>query len=209
VVVATKGLLVGVLLLGAVATATAQPSTPVDDIETILIKLADEDLVERTYGALAAQHFAKKQWGFSLFSHAELRPWQRVLAPAAKQLVEMLAEDGGLEWIDQNGMTEKTTTPRQEAARALLALERASVEPLIAVLDRLPLARKADDLLRQIVRGGPTARDRVAWQSWWTAHQNQPLHNERGQWYLPAIGLVALAGVGALVFRRQRASASS
>jgi len=204
-VVAAKGLLVTLLALGVVAQAVAQPRTPVSDIEQILIKLADEDLVERTYGALALQHFAKKQWGFSLFSRAEQRPWQRVLAPAAKQLVEMLAEEGGLEWIDQNGMTQKTTTPRQEAARALLALERGSVEPLIAALDRPPLTRKADDLLRQIVRGGPAQHDRASWQAWWNQHQGQPLHNERGQWWLPALAVLALGGVGALVFRRQRA----
>jgi hypothetical protein len=204
-VAAAKGLLVSLLMLGAVAKAGAQPSTPVSDIEQILVKMADEDLVERTYGALALQHFAKKQWGFSLFSHAELRPWQRVLAPAARQLVELLAEDGGLEWIDQNGMTEKTTTPRQEASRALLALERGSIEPLLAALDRPPLARKADDLLRQIVRGGPAQHDRAAWQSWWNQHQDQPLHNERGQWWLVGLGGLALAGIGTLVFRRQRA----
>ena len=206
--VAAKGLFVGLLLLGAVARAAAQSSTRVSDIEQILIKLADEDLVERTYGALALQHFAKKQWGFSLLSHAEQRPWQRVLAPATPQLVELLAQEGGLEWIDQNGMTEKTTTPRQEATRALLALERGSVEPLIAALDRPALARKADELLRQIVRGGPAQHERAAWQAWWNEHQHQPLHNERGQWWLVALGLVALGGVGTLVFRRQRAQKS-
>jgi len=192
------------ILLGVAAPAWAQPRTPVGDIEQILVKTADEDPVERTYGALAVQHFARKQWGFTLFSHAEQRPWQRVLAPAARQLVEMLAEDGGLEWIDQNGMTEKTTTPRQEAARALLALERAAVEPLLAALDRPPLARKAEELLRQIVRGGPPGHDRAAWQGWWSEHQHQPLPNERGQGWLLVLAAGVLAGVGALVFRRQR-----
>jgi LPXTG-motif cell wall-anchored protein len=193
------------ILLGGALPAAAASRTPVTDIESILVKMADEDLVERTYGALAVQHFAKKQWGFTLFSHAEQRPWQRVLAPAARQLVEMLAEDGALEWIDQNGVTEKTTTPRQEAARALLALERASVEPLIAALDRPPLARKADELLRQIVRGGPTGHDRAAWQGWWSGHQGQALPNEHGQGWLLLLGALALGGVGTFVFRRQRA----
>ena len=193
------------ILLGGALPAAAAPRTPVTDIESILVKMTDEDLVERTYGALAVQHFAKKQWGFTLFSHAEQRPWQRVLAPAARQLVEMLAEDGGLEWIDQNGVTEKTTTPRQEAARALLALERASVEPLMAALDRPPLVRKADELLRQIVRGGPAGHDRAAWQGWWSAHQRQALPNEQGQGWLLLLGALALGGVGTLVFRRQRA----
>jgi LPXTG-motif cell wall-anchored protein len=199
---ATRRLALVVLLLASAAPATAQ--RPSGDVDQILAKLADEDLVERTYGALALQHFARKQWSFALFSHTQLRPWQRALAPAMRPLVDLLGEDGGLEWIDQSGNTEQTTTPRAEATRALLALERASVEPLIDALDRPPLHRKADELLRQIVRGGPPGHDRAAWQRWWSEHQHQPLHNERGQWWLVVLGLVLLAAVAALVFRKQR-----
>ena len=203
--VARKTIVVMMLVLAGAAPAAAQQAPAPGDVEQILAKLGDPDLVERTYGALALQHFARRQWGFTLLSHAEERPWQRALAPGMRALVDLLGEDGGLEWIDQNGMTEKTTTPRQEATRALLALERASVAPLIEALDRPPLARKADDLLRRIARGGPPEHHRAGWQSWWNHHQRQPLPNERGQWWLVALGALLLAGVAALVFRRQRA----
>jgi hypothetical protein len=184
--------------------APAQSRADAEEIAQILGKLRDPELVTRTYGAVAAQHFARKQWGFALFTRASLRPWQRALAPAVAPLVEMLAEDAGLEWIDQNGNTEQTTTPRQEATRALLALERPAIEPLIAALDRPPLARKSDELLRRIVRGGPAEHDRAGWERWWSAHRTQPLPNEHGQWWLVALGGLLLAAVATWVFRRQR-----
>jgi LPXTG-motif cell wall-anchored protein len=199
-----RRLLVTLVVLGQVAGAAAQPAAPASEIDQILAKLADADLVERTYGALAIEHFARKQWGFSLFSQAGLRPWQRALVPATGPLVELLSHDAGLEWIDQNGMTEKTTTPRQEATRALLALERVSVEPLLAALERPPLTRKADEVLRRIVRGGPAGHDQAAWGAWWAQHRQRPLPNEHGQWWLLALGGLLLAATAALVFRKQR-----
>ena len=200
---AFKGALLGLVLCGwAGPTPAAAPRS--DGVPQILIKLQDESLVERTYGAIAAQHFARRQWGFSLFGQAELRPWQRALGPAVPRLVDLLAEDRGLEWVDDNGASEKVTTPRREATWALLALERASVERLVAALDRKEMQRKADELLRRIVHGGPAGHDRAAWQDWWSRHERQALPNERGQWWLVLLALVALSVVAALVFRRQR-----
>ena len=195
-------MLIGVTLLTAGGVARAGSNKDLDEIMT---HLTDDDTVEQTYGALAVQHYARQQWGFSLFSHAELRPWQRELAPAVKKLIDLLTEDEGLEWVDPNGNQKQTTTPRQEAWRALLAVERAAVDPLVAALDRPPLARKADELLRKIVRGGHPQHDRAAWQAWWQQNQRRPLPNEHGQWWLVALGLLALGGMAAVVFRVQRA----
>jgi hypothetical protein len=189
------------MLLLAPIRAMARPS---GDIADIASKLDDDDTVEKAYGAMGAQHYARQAWGFALFSHTELRDWQLNVAPLVPKIVELLGEDEKLEWIDTNGNQKQVTTPRAEATRALLALERASVDPLIAALDQPKLAAPADEVLRQIVRGGPPGRDRPGWQRWWDAHRSEPLHNERGQWWLPAIFLVLLTGVAALVFRAQR-----
>jgi hypothetical protein len=193
------------LLFSLVLSAGRAGAVVKTEARQLLDRMEDDDTVEKTYAALGAQHYARRQWGFSLFSHAEQRPWQRELAPLVPHLIDMLALDEGLEWIDQsNGATTQTTTPRQEATRALAAMERASVEPLIAALDRPKLARKADDLLRAIVRGGPPDHDRAGWQRWWEAHRNKALPNERGQWWLLGIGALVVAGMGAVVFRLQR-----
>jgi hypothetical protein len=191
-----------VLALVVSPPAVAQLTDVKADVRDVLEKLEDPELLERTYGALGATHLARRQWGFALLSDTELRPWQRALAPGMPALVELLGEEGGMEWVDQNGVTEKTTTPRKEAALALLALERASIEPLIAVLDRPRLARKADEVLRQIVRGGPPGHDRASWQAWWAQHRNEPLHNEKGQgWLVLLLALAAAAVVGLILWR--------
>jgi hypothetical protein len=183
--------------------AEARPS---GDIAEIASKLDDDDTVEKTYGVLAAQHYARRHWGFQLFSDTELRDWQLNLAPLVPKIVDLLAEGENLEWVDSTtGNQTQITTPRKEAGRALQAMERAAVEPLMAALDRPQLAPHADDVLRRIVRGGPPEHDRAGWQRWWGAHRNEPLHNERGQWWLPTIFLVLVAGAVAFVLRVQRA----
>jgi LPXTG-motif cell wall-anchored protein len=182
---------------------------PTGDIAEIASKLDDDDTVEKTYAALSAQHYARRHWGFQFFSHTELRDWQLNLAPLIPKIVELLAEGEKLEWVDATtGNQTQVTTPRKEAGLALLAIERASVEPLLAALDSPKVAPHADEVLRRIVRGGPPEHDHASWRRWWDAHRTEPLHNERGQWWLLALGLVALGGVGTLVFRRQRAQKS-
>jgi hypothetical protein len=198
-----NGLLLTLLVLAPLRQAAARPSGEIAEIAT---KLDDDDSVEKTYGALGAQHFARRQWGFSLFSHAELRDWQQAIAPIVPKVVELLGDDEKLEWMDTNGNSKQTTTPRAEATHALQALERGAVDPLIAALDNPKLAAPADQVLRLIVRGGPPAHERAAWQSWWDAHRNQPLPNERGQWWLPAIFLALVAGAAAIAFRSHRSA---
>jgi hypothetical protein len=197
-----------VLTLLALAPLRRAEARPSGDLAEIATKLDDDDTVEKTYGALGAQHFARRQWGFTLFSHAGLRDWQRSIAPQIPKLVDLLAVDEKLEWADPDGNTKQTTTPRAEATHALQAVERAGVEPLIAALDRPQVSGPADEVLRLIVRGGPAGHDRASWQSWWAAHRGAPLPNERGQWWLPAIFLVLVAGVAALAFRSHRAASS-
>ena len=194
------------LVLAAARPALAKPSGEIADLAS---KLDDDDSVERTYGALGAQHFARRQWGFALFSHAGLRDWQQAIAPQVPKVVALLADDEKLEWMDTNGNTKQTTTPRAEATRALQALERAAVEPLIARLDDPKIAGPGDQVLRLVVRGGPPEHDRAGWQRWWQAHHREPLPNERGQWWLPAIFLVLVAGVAALAFRIHRGASAT
>jgi hypothetical protein len=176
------------------------------DVDRILTNLADETTTNKTYGAIGARHFAASQRGFPLLSRHELRPWQRDLAPAVPRLVDMLEDDRGLEWVDDSGASQTVTTPRKEAEHALLALERASVEPLIAALERPALARKADALLRRIVRDGPPGADRASWQGWWSAHRDRPLPNEHGQLWLVLLALLGTAAAAALVVWWQRAA---
>jgi hypothetical protein len=197
-----KGLLVALCLM------MASPASA-DEAQEILAKLRDPDLVVKTYGAIAVEHYARAHWHQPLFDDPGPHPWQLALAEAPALLVEMLAEDRGLEWIDESGNSEKTTTPRRHATVALLALERASVEPLIAALDRKPLAHKSDDVLRRIVRGGPTASDRQSWSAWWSAHRGRALPNERGRWWLVPLALLAIAAAAALAWLYQRRRAPS
>jgi hypothetical protein len=178
---------------------------PTGDLGEIATKLDDDDMVEKTYGALGAQHYARRHWGFNLFSDTDLRDWQREIGPLVPKIVDLLAEGENLEWVDTAGNSKQVTTPRKEAGLALLALERAAVEPLLGALDRPKLAPHADEVLRRIVHGGPAEHDRPGWQRWWAAHQGQPLQNERGQWWLPTIFIVLMAGAIALVLRAQRA----
>jgi len=200
--VRTVNLLLILVCLGAPLRVVARPT---GDIAEIATKLDDDDTVEKTYGALAAQHYARRHWGFQLFSHTELRDWQLALAPVIPRIVDLLSEGENLEWIDTaTGNQNQVTTPRKEAARALQAMERASVEPLMAALDRPNLALHAEQVLREIVRGGPPEHDRASWQRWWQAHRQEPLHNERGQWWLPTLFLVLVAGAVGVMLLLQR-----
>jgi hypothetical protein len=201
--VRTALLLSVTLLVSMPLRAVARPRGEIAEIAT---KLDDDDTVEKTYGALGAQHYARYNWGFHLFSSTELRDWQLNLAPLVPKIVDLLGEGENLEWIDTaTGNQKQITTPRKEAGMALLAIERASVEPLLAALDRPELAPHAAEVLRRIVRGGPPGHDRASWRSWWDAHRNEPLHNERGQWWLPAIFLALIGGVVGFVVRVHRA----
>jgi hypothetical protein len=190
-------------LLVALCLMVASPARA-DEAQEILAKLRDPDLVVKTYGAIAVEHYVRARWHQPFFDQPRLRPWQLALADGTPLLVEMLAEDRGLEWIDESGNSEKTTTPRRHATVALLALERASIEPLIAALDRKPLAHKSDDLLRRIVKGGPASSDRQSWSTWWSAHAGQALPNERGRWWLVLVALLAVAAAACLAWLYQR-----
>jgi hypothetical protein len=194
------------VLLTVLVTTTAVAA---DDAQEILTKLRDPDLVVKTYGAIGVEHYVRAHWHQPLFDQPRLHPWQVALADAPPILVEMLAEDRGLEWIDESGNSEKTTTPRRHATVALLALERASIEPLIAVLDRKPLAHKADAVLRRIVKGGPPGADRASWSAWWAAHGREALPNERGRWWMGLVALALMAVTAALVYLVQRRRAPS
>jgi hypothetical protein len=178
---------------------------PQGEIAEIASKLDDDDMVEKTYAALGLQHYARLHWGFQFFSDTELRDWQLNAAPLVPKVVELLGEGENLEWVDTAGNSKQITTPRKEAAHALQAVERAAIDPLLAALDRPKLAPHAEEVLRQIVRGGPPEHDRASWQRWWEVHRKTPLHNERGQWWLPGIFLLLVAGAVAVVLRLQRA----
>ncbi len=123
------------ILVGSVMPAAAQSTADIADIQRALIQLGGEDRVDQALGAIAAQHVIKRQWRFNLLARTELRWWQQALQRAVPKLVHMLGDDAGLEWIDQNGMTEQVTTPRKEATLALVGLERAAVPSLIAAME--------------------------------------------------------------------------
>ncbi len=195
------------LLLGSTR-AEAQGRVQAD-IQRALTELQVEDRVQRTLGAIAAQHVVKGRWRFSLLDRTELRWWQRDLEPAIPHLVQLLDDDSGLEWIDGNGMTERVTTPRKEATLALVGLERASIGPLIAALDRPGLTRKADLVLREIVGRGPAGADQASWRAWWQAHGSEPLPREHGQLWKAALAVLALGGGLSLVIWRQRKAAAA
>jgi hypothetical protein len=190
--------------VAAVALACPRPARAAREVDDLLAKLRDDDRATRTMGAIGVRHRAARSWGLAMLSRTELRPWQHDLAPAAPLLVQMLEDDRGLEWIDQDGNSQSVTTPRREATMALLALERPAVEPLIQALGQPVLAHKADEVLRRLTRGSPAGHDAAAWQTWWSAHRHRPLPNERGHLLLVALGLSALAIATAIVFRRQR-----
>jgi hypothetical protein len=174
------------------------------DIRRAITSLQGEDRVQRTLGAIAVQHILKARWRFSLLDHTGLHWWQQALRPALPHLIDMLTDDAGLEWVDQNGMTEQVTTPRKEATLALIGMGRASVGPLIAALDRPGLTRKADQVLRRITSGGPPGSDRASWQRWWAAAENEPLPGEHGQLVKAALALLALtASVGWVIWRQR------
>jgi thioesterase domain-containing protein len=197
-------LIASFLLAGLASAAWAQTDRVSSDIRRAITSLQSDDRVQRALGAIAIQHVLKGRWRFSLLDRTHLRWWQTALQPAIPALIEMLTDDAGLEWVDQNGMTEQVTTPRKEATLALIGLERAAVDPLIASLDRPGLTRKADQVLRRITDDGPSTSDRASWQRWWTARQTGPLPGEHGQLWKAALALLLLAGAIALVIWRQR-----
>jgi hypothetical protein len=206
---ATRAVLLASVLLGS-SPAQAQSGRAQADIQRAITQLSADDRVERTLGAIAAQHVIRGQWRFSLLDHTGLTWWQRSLQPAVPRLIDLLADDSGLEWVDGQGMTEKVTTPRKEAALALFGLERAAVAPLIAALDRSDLTRKADQVLRQITGGsGPPGTDRASWQRWWQDQQGSPLPREHGQLWKALLALLLLAGGITLVIWRQRKVAAA
>lgn len=193
------------ILVGSVMPAAAQSTADLADIQRAIVQLNGEDRVDQTLGAIAAQHVIKRQWRFNLLARTKPRWWQEALAPAVPRLVHMLADDAGLEWIDQNGMTEQVTTPRKEATLALIGLERAAVVPLIAALNNPALARKSDEVLRQITAGqGPGQATAAAWQAWWQANQGRPLPREHGKLISLLLGLLLLAAAVAGVIMLQR-----
>jgi hypothetical protein len=208
-----RWLLPAIVTLLAVSPAGAQAPRERSDIERIIANVHDDDRVQRTLGAVALQHLVRGQWNFSLLGRTTPRWWQRELAPAVPPLVNMLADERGLEWVDGNGNTERITTPRKEATLALVALERAAVGPLIESLARPELARKADEVLRQIVGPGagpaPATPDRLSWQRWWGEHQGRPLPREQGQLGKAALALLLVGGAVALVIWQQKKRARS
>jgi hypothetical protein len=202
---AARMVLCASLLLGGCTPSTADRA----DIERAITTLQSADRVERALGAIAAQHVIKRQSRFNLLDRTELQWWQQELSPAIPMLINMLADDAGLEWIDPNGSTERTTTPRKEAVPALAGLERAAVEPLIAALDRPEVARRADGLLRQI-NGGQGAADArsSSWRSWWEQHRSEALPEERGRVGKLLLNLLlVLLAVGAVVFGQRMLAA--
>jgi hypothetical protein len=193
------------ILVASVMPAAAQSTADLADIQRSLVQLNGDDRVDQALGAIAAQHVIKRQWRFNLLARTEPRWWQKALAPGVPRLVHMLADDAGLEWIDQNGMTEQVTTPRKEATLTLVGLERVAVAPLIAALEQRRLARKADEVLRRISgHRGPAEKTAAAWQTWWQANQDAPLPREHGQLPSLALGVLLLALAVAAVILLQR-----
>jgi hypothetical protein len=192
-------------LVGSVTPAAAQSTADLADIQRAVVQLSGEDRVDQALGAIAAQHVIKRQWRFNLLARTEPRWWQKALLPAVPRLVHMLGDNAGLEWIDQNGMTEQVTTPRKEATLALVGLERVSIVPLIAAMDRPRLSRRADEVLRRITGDrGPADKTSASWQAWWQANQDRPLPREHGQLPSVFLGLVLLAAAVTGVIFLQR-----
>lgn len=198
-------LLVPLTLVIAVTTAFAQSPTVRAEVERMVLDIQSGTRLQRTLGAIAVRHMVARQPSFTLFNRTTPRWWQQTLQPSVPRLVLMLRDRSGLEWVDQNGVTEQTTTPGQEARLALLALERPAVAPLIEVLDRPDVAKKAAEVLRQLTQGGPATDDKASWQSWWSDHQQRPLPNERGRWWQVLLALLLLgAGVTLVIWQLRR-----
>ena len=201
-------MLVGVAALLA---TRASADTLQDEIDLALGELRADDRVLQVYGALGVQRIAREQWGLELVDRPTLRSWQKAMVPCAEALVVLLGDDDPLQWVDATSdkpVVDHATTPRREAERALLALERASVEPLIAALDGPKLAPHADGILRRITGGGPGETTRKAWQTWWSTNASAPLRNEHGHWgVVTAIAMATIAGVVLAGFWLRRTAA--
>ncbi len=194
-------------LLAVLVAASCSPSSADRaDIQRGTTSLRSSDRAEKALGAIAIQHVIARQSRFSLLGHTDLRWWQRELQPAVPLMIDMLADDAGLEWIDPNGNTEKVTTPRKEATLALVQLERPAVEPLIAALDRPELAPRALRVLLQITGDrGVREPDAKAWRAWWGREQREALPRERGQLgSLATKLLLAVPVVALLIFLQER-----
>ena len=184
--------------------AAAQTAADRAEVDRILEQIRSEDRVESTSAAISLRHLVGRQSSLRLFDQTHLRWWQQSLLPAMPTLVDHLADERGLEWVDGMGNTEQITTPRQEARQALVALGRASVEPLIAALDRPGLSRKADEVLRQILRGGPAGAHRASWESYWSARRDEALPGEEGRIFQVLLGTLLLGGLVTLLMWWQR-----
>jgi hypothetical protein len=198
-------LAVGLTIVVALpAAALAQSGPAVAEAERIVTDLQKGTRLQRTMAAIALRHFVARQSSFRLLASTEPRWWQTTLAPVAPRLVQMLGDESGLEWVDQNGMPEGTTTPRKEAAQALISLQRPAVDPLLARLDDPKIGPRAAEVLLRILPEGPTGGDPTAWKAWWTQHQQEPLVHERGQLAFLIIRLVLLGLGVTLVVLAQR-----
>jgi hypothetical protein len=192
----------------AASNASAKGDRLDQEVAGLLVRLRSPERVERAYGAIGVRHLAARQsGGFRLLNRNQLAPWQATLAPVVPVLIDLLRDDMPLQWVDDKDQptVETVTTTRREAAQALVALERAAVEPLIAVADDRVLGPRADQALRQLFGGGPAGKDRAAWNAWWSTQRQQPLTNERGQWPLAAGLLLLVVSAIAFFLWRQRA----
>jgi hypothetical protein len=200
-----------VLHLGGPAPVQAQSQAAREEAGRIVLDVQKGTRLQRTMGAIAMRHFAGRQGSFRLLGHPELRWWQAAFAPAGPRLVQMLGDDSGLEWVDGAGMPEASTTPHKEAAQALVSLQRAAIEPLLARLDDPRIGPRAAEVLLQIVPTGPTSA--AAWPGWWAEHRNDLLPSEHGQLVGLTLKVLVLAlGVAGVVlaqiWRARRAEAA-
>lgn len=194
-----RAFVVAVLVLATSAAAAADRWQ--DDAEVALAQLRADDRVQQVYGALTVHRLARERWGLTLRDAPVMQRWQTALVPHAQALVPLLADQEPMQWVDATSdkpVIDHATTPRREAARALLALERGAIAPLIDAVGGQVAPRRADELLREIVGSGPAEPTMAAWQAWWREHQREPLRNERGRWVV-ALGVTIAAIAGAVL----------
>lgn len=184
--------------------ALAAPGTLSQEVKALTDKLDAEDRITCAYAAMSVVRIARENWGTALLGSVELRPWQGDIAPLVPRLVALLEDDETLQWTSNDDTPLSETSLRKEATKALLAVERASVVPLIVALDG-PAAKQADQVLRQLVKGGPPGPTRAAWERWWRDNGTHPLTNEHGNLAL-MLALVAASAlaVGLVIWRARR-----